>query len=196
MGNTLWFVLGAIVGGLLTTLGRPLHSSLKDRIQRESGDTAPPIRLASVKKKLRDYAFRADQMYETVLAERVEIERANPRDAASRPLNIPDVRAWHLEVQSFIDRELGTREADEFAKQYGHWEQYDFSDLSFVMSFLGKKKNSVLSLAKGIVESDLRTAQDPTKPGRLNDPKWQCLAGTVLPALLALLMVAAFELLA
>ena len=198
MSNVLWFVLGTVVGGILTALAHRDHYSRKGPIQRERDDRAQSKRLESVKRKLRDYSFRADQMYEAVLAERVDIE-SRPDDqqrSQLRQFNVPDVRAWHAEVQSFIDRELGSSRASAFTEEYRHWDQYDFSDLGFVMSFLGKKKNSVLGLARSVTESDLLAAEDPINLGRLQDPGWQCIAGTILPAMLALLMVAVFELLA
>ena len=198
MSNTLWFVLGAVLGGFLTVLGRHVYRSLKGRLQRASGDSAQSKRLEFVKKKLRDYAFRADQMYEALLAERVEVESLsdNQRHTQLRQFSVPDARAWHTEVRSFIDRELGLSKANEFVEEHRNWEQYDFSDLTFVMTFLGKEKNRVLTLARRVTESDLVAAEDPINLGPLHDPGWQCFAGTILPALLALLMVAVFELLA
>jgi len=185
------------VGGVVGALGREVYGWLRSRIKKETEDTERSRRLVSVTQKLKDYAFRADQMHEAILAERVATESLSDHQQHTRSsrFDLPDARAWHLEVQSFIERELGPAQATEFAGEVRPWDQYDPSDRRFLMSFLGRKKNSVLGLARRISESDLLAAEEPARQARLSEPKWQCCAGTVLPASLALLTLAAFEIL-
>lgn len=119
------------------------------------------LHLSQVKKKLRNYALKADQMCDQIVAEKIATQGLSEADRTER-LSVflaPDCRRWHTDVKGLIERELGGAQANEFAREYKQWDAYNWStDLDFLLTFIRRKKARLWDLANRITEADLEEA--------------------------------------